>query len=230
MSTFGTRASRPPEADGTPAIQRTHKGWYSRGYIPHFDSPGMLQGITFRLADSLPAHIVKALAEDPEMMQDPVKRKRVEEYLNSGYGACHLRDPRIGGMVENALLYFDGSRYRQIAWIVMPNHVHTLIETFVGYPLPDVIQSWKSYTAKQANRVLERSGQFWAVDYFDRYIRDERHFIDSVNYIHNNPVKTGLVSAPEAWPFSSASHWNADVSSATCGQSPAILILRRPNA
>ena len=215
-SSSGTRASRPPEADVPSAIR--HKGWYSRGYLPHFDSPGLLQGITFHLADSLPVHVVTALAEDPEMMQDPVKRARVEAYLNAGYGDCHLRDPRIGSIVENALLHFDGERYRQIAWVVMPNHVHTLIETFEGYPLANVIQSWKSYTAKQANRLLGRSGQFWAVDYFDRYIRNERHFADAVNYIHNNPVKAGLVSTPEAWPFSSAAHWNADVPSALCGR------------
>jgi REP element-mobilizing transposase RayT len=96
----------------------------------------------------------------------------------------------------------------------MPNHVHTLIETFEGYPLPRVIHSWKSYTAKQANQILGRTGQFWAVDYFDHYIHDEKHFGAAVNYIHNNPVKAGLVSTSEVWPFSSAAHWNADVSSA----------------
>jgi hypothetical protein len=174
----------------------------------------LIQGVTFRLADSLPKHVVIDLADNPEMMRNSVKRARVERYMNAGYGACHLRDPHIGSMVEQALLYFDGERYLQIAWVVMPNHVHTLIETFEGHPLPRVIHSWKSYTAKQANQFLGRTGRFWAVDYFDRYIRDEKHFGAAVNYIHNNPVKAGLVSTPEAWPFSSAAHWNADVSSA----------------
>ena len=205
MSVIGTRASRPQAQSET--LQSPHKGWYSRGYLPHFDSPGLLQGITFHLADSLPAHVVAALLEDPELTQNPEKRARVEEYLNAGYGACALRDPRIGSMVEDALLYFDGKRYRQIAWVVMPNHVHTLIETFEGYPLFDVVHSWKSYTAKQANQILGRTGQFWYRDYFDRYIRDERHFWAAVNYIHNNPVKAGLVQKPPDWPYSSARFW-----------------------
>ncbi|MGC9394496.1 MAG: REP-associated tyrosine transposase [Anaerolineae bacterium] len=205
MPLIGTWASRPQAQDEAP--QSPHKGWYSRGYLPHFDSPGLLQGITFHLADSLPSNVVAALLEDPELMQNLAKRARIEEYLNAGHGACALRNPRIGGMVENALLYFDGKRYRQIAWVVMPNHVHTLIETFEGYPLFDVIHSWKSYTAKQANQILGRAGHFWYRDYFDRYIRDERHFWATVNYIHHNPVKAGLVKDPADWPFSSARLW-----------------------
>ncbi|MCZ7670580.1 MAG: hypothetical protein M5U34_27230 [Chloroflexi bacterium] len=82
-----------------------HKGWYSRGYLPHFDAPGLIQGITFRLWDSLPADIVQTLAEEAD---DAQKRARVEAYLNDGYGACYLDDPRIARLVENALLYFDG--------------------------------------------------------------------------------------------------------------------------
>lgn len=189
----------------------SHKGWYSRGYLPHFDSPNLCQSITFRLGDSLPADVVAALADDPAVMWNSVKRARVEVYLNAGYGACHLRDPRIGRMVEQALLYFDGARYRMIAWVIMPNHVHTLVEMFEGHPLPSVVQSWKSYTAKQANQILGRTGRFWATGYFDRYIRDERHFANVVAYIHANPVKAGLVAEPEDWPFSSAAYENSDV-------------------
>ena len=183
---------------------RSHKGWYSRGYIPHFDSPGMLQGITFRLFDALPMDVVAALVEDAEVMQNPVKRAQIEAYLNVGHGACHLRDPHVARIVEDALLHFDGERYRMIAWVVMPNHVHALIETFEGYPLPNTVHSWKSYTANQANAILDRTGRFWYRSYFDRYIRDERHFWAAVNYIHNNPVKAGLAERSGEWQFSSA--------------------------
>ena len=137
-------------------------------------------------------------------MQNPAKRAQIESYLNAGYGACHLRDPRIGRMVEEALLHFDGERYRLIAWVVMPNHVHTLIETLEGYLLPTVVHSWKSYSAKQANQILGCTGRFWYQSYFDRYIRNESHFWAGVNYIHNNPVKAGLVADAKDWPFSSA--------------------------
>ena len=179
-----------------------HKEWYSRGYLPHFDAPGLIQGVTLRLWDSLPAEIVEQLEKDS--LEDSAKRTRVEEYLNVGYGACYLGDPRIARLVENALLHFDGQRYRLIAWVIMPNHVHVLLEIFAGYPLDTVVHSWKSYTANEANKLLQRQGRFWFREYFDRYIRDEQHFANAVRYIHDNPVKAGLVEKAENWAFSSA--------------------------
>jgi REP element-mobilizing transposase RayT len=181
------------------------KDWHSRGYIPHFERPGLFQGITFRLADSIPAHVLESLLQG-KAADDAAKRARIEAYLNAGHGACHLRDPRVARVVEDALLYFDGARYRMIAWVVMPNHVHVLIETLADHKLGDIVHSWKSYTAKQANQILARTGHFWFREYYDRFIRDERHFANAVEYIHYNPVKAGLVAKAEDWPFGSAAH------------------------
>ena len=183
------------------------KGWYSRGYIPHFDAPGVVQAITFRLWDSLPVDVAQKLVEEADNVQ---KRIRAEEYLNAGYGACYLRDPRIARLVEEALFHFDGKRYRLIAWVVMPNHVHVMIEIFVGWSLDKILHSWKSYTATEANKILQRKGKFWFREYFDRYIRDERHFVNAVRYIHENSVQAGLVDKAEDWEFSSARLWAAN--------------------
>jgi len=200
---LGSQASSLSPSSLSPG-PHPHKGWHSRGYLPHFDQPGLIQGITFRLSDSLPAHVVASLAEDLQEADDPAKRARIEAYLNAGYGACYLREPRIAGLVEDALLYFDGERYRLIAWVIMPSHVHTLIETIEGHPLHRIVHSWKSYTAKQVNQILGRTGRFWFPEYFDRYIRNEHHLEGAIHYIHENPVKAGLVEKPEDWPFSSA--------------------------
>ncbi len=102
------------------------------------------------------------------------------------------------------MLHFDGTRYRLLAWTVMPNHVHFVLETRAEHPLFRVIQGLKSYTALRANRTLGRTGSFWARDYFDRYVRDDLHLAAMIRYIDNNPVKAGLVSRPEDWPFGSA--------------------------
>jgi REP element-mobilizing transposase RayT len=176
--------------------------WHSRGYLPHFDQPGLVQAITFRLADALPAAVVAALQRD--LLGSEQRRQRLEDYLDAGYGACHLRDPSLAELVQVALLHFDGARYRLLAWVVMPNHVHALIETSPGYALREVVQAWKSFTAREANRLLGQRGRFWQPDYFDRAIRDERHLSSVVRYIHDNPVKAGLVASAEGWPFSSA--------------------------
>jgi hypothetical protein len=68
-----------------------------------------------------------------------------------------------------------------------------------------VLHSWKSFTAQQANKLLGRQGEFWAREYFDRFIRNEQHLAQAIAYIEQNPVKAGLVDNPEAWPYSSAS-------------------------
>jgi REP element-mobilizing transposase RayT len=174
------------------------KGWYSRGYLPHLDTPDVIQSVTFRLADSLPAAVAAALLESKEPERD------LDDALDRCIGACHLGDAKIADVVERSMLHFDGERYRLLAWCVMPNHVHALIEPIAGFALADVVGGWKSFTAKQANRLLKRDGSFWRREYFDRYIRDEHHFAIALAYIENNPVKAGLVSEAGDWRWSSA--------------------------
>ena len=177
--------------------------WHSRLYLPHFEQPGAVQMITFRLADSLPSQILERLEREMGDRTEAARRRRTEAHLNSGSGACHLRDPRIAAMVVQTLMHFDGARYRLLAWVLMPNHAHILIETIPSHSLSRVVHSWKSYTAKEANKILARTGAFWHPEYFDRAIRDEAHFAAAVAYIQGNPVKAGLVQQPEDWPFSS---------------------------
>lgn len=179
-----------------------HKHWHSRGYLPHFDHPGLLQAVTFRLNDALPREVLARL--DRESLGDGQRRRHIEAYLDAGHGACVLRRPEIGAMVENALLHFDGRRYRMLAWCVMPNHVHTVLEVSPGWPLDQVLHSWKSFTANQANRLLGQTGRLWQAEYFDRFIRDQNHLEAAIAYVHNNPVRAGLAARAEEWPYSSA--------------------------
>ena len=197
----GARASRP------------HKEWHSRGYLPHLDQPELIQFVTFRLSDSVPAEVVaewkaelaltgREPADDPRCAE---LRERIERYSDQGHGACWLRDERIAESIEKTLLHFDGVRYRLLAWVVMPNHVHALLETLPGFPLGGVVHSWKSFSAKQVNKLLGRTGPFWMQDYFDRYIRDEEHFAAAREYIELNPVKAGLVRSADDWQWGSVS-------------------------
>ncbi len=114
-----------------------------------------------------------------------------------------MHNERVALLVQDTLKRFDGERYRLIAWCVMPNHVHVLLEQKQGYSLSSIVHSWKSFTAHEANKLLKRSDRFRTPDYFDRFIRDEKHFAAVVEYIRRNPVKAGLVDAPEEWPWSS---------------------------
>jgi REP element-mobilizing transposase RayT len=86
----------------------------------------------------------------------------------------------------------------------MPNHVHVLVEIDAEHQLSQIVHSWKSFTAKEANRMLRASGRYWQPDYFDRFIRNEVHYANAVEYIHQNPVKAKLVTRPADWPYGSA--------------------------
>jgi len=188
------------------------RGWYSRGYLPHLDEPGLYQSINFRLDDSVPQSVIQRWqaelhwrADLPSDAPEWVKlRRQLIEYEDAGHGACWLRQAAIATLVEDALFYFDGQRYRLLAWCIMPNHVHVLIETWAGHPLGTVLHTWKSYTAQKANRLLKQSGAFWARDYYDRYMRDDEHFQQMVAYIEQNPVTAKLVKSAGDWKFSSA--------------------------
>ena len=141
-----------------------HREWYSRGYLPHCDHPGLLQSITYRLADSLPADVLARLEEElrllPPEKRDPERRRRVERWLDAGYGCCVLRDPRAAGCVVDTWRHFAGDRYDLIAWVVMPNHVHVLVRVYEGVALGKMTQSWKSYTGRRiAPLMLEKKRQ-----------------------------------------------------------------------
>jgi REP element-mobilizing transposase RayT len=173
----------------------------------------MIQALNFRLADSLPAPVMERwkieLAHRTESEAAAAIRWRAETYLDAGHGECWLRRPDIARLAENALLYFDGQRYRLLAWCVMPNHIHAMIETREGFPLPDILHSWKSFTGNQANKLLTRRGEFWQREYWDRYIRDAGHYEQAIGYIEENPLKAGLARVKADWPWSSARFRNA---------------------
>jgi REP element-mobilizing transposase RayT len=207
-----------PGAADIPVGTKTHKEWFSRGYLPHCDHPGLVQSISFRLHDSVPSEVLAqwrielrelemAIGTDTAVEQERKRaalRRRVEKYEDSGYGSCCLKDRRVAQIMQDALLFFDGKRYQLLAWCVMPNHVHVAVETIIGWPLPGLLHSWRSFAANEANKVLGRKGTFWMREYFDRFIRDQRHLEAVISYIEQNPVKAGLVERAEEWTFSSA--------------------------
>ncbi len=192
--------------------EETGVRWYSRGYLPHYDDIQKFQTVTFRLADSLPAQTLAELEAElerhPPSQRDAHRRKSLAQWLNQGAGCCALRHPKVAKVMQETLLKFDGARYRLIAWCIMPNHVHTLIQPHTN--LSRVLQSWKSFPGRWAlahNRELQLgiSGErFWMPDYWDRYIRDQEHFSKVVDYIHQNPVSAGLCQKAGDWLWSSA--------------------------
>jgi putative DNA methylase len=179
-------------------MEQSHKLWHRRGYLPHFDQGAVVQAVTFRLADSLPREFYENLAS-----RTPADRSRsIETCIDRGRGSCILADTAYAKIVQSVLAHFDGERYRLLAWVIMPNHVHIVVEQIPGYRLGDVVRSWKNYSARWINALGNKSGAVWAPDYFDRFIRNEDHLANAIQYVEDNPVKAGLVRNPAEWVFS----------------------------
>jgi REP element-mobilizing transposase RayT len=183
--------------------QTSFRGWHERGYLPHRDTPGLTQFVTFRLADSFPESLRSEWEHLHKIEDQRERRLELEAYLDKGKGECHLRRPELASLIETAIRFFHRKRYELRAWVVMSNHVHVLFELKEA-SMSKIVESWKKYTANQANRVLGRRGAWWAGDYFDTYMRDQEHERRAVHYIENNPVKAKLVVNARDWPWSSA--------------------------
>lgn len=139
--------------------------WRSRGYLPHFDRKGCIQSITFRLSDSLPKAKLDQLESivailPTETDREQATRAQIEKWLDAGMGSCALKHQAVAKKVEDALLYFDGDRYKLIAWCIMPNHVHVLIEqmekTSKDHTVMEVIH-WTLGKATQCRAGARRS-------------------------------------------------------------------------
>lgn len=214
-----TTEDEPESGTGVPPVSVITKRYGA--YLPHWTRDAAWYSVTFRLWDSLPQHLIeswlferKNIVKTAEQMKRPLSKheearlahlysENVERYLDAGFGSCYLKDERIGREVAHALLHFEGQRYNLAAWCVMPNHVHAVVRPFAGmtntggtpvpqFELPDILHSRKSFTAKEANKLLRRSGDFWQAEYYDHLIRDETDFAHAVRYVLNNPTKAGL--------------------------------------
>lgn len=117
-------------------------------------------------------------------------------------GPSCMRRPEIAEIVCSAIVH-GVEKYELHAWVVMSNHVHLLITPKVELAL--ITKSLKWFTALAANRVLGLSGPFWQEESYDRLVRNPEEFRRIERYIELNPVRAGLVSSPEDYPWGSAS-------------------------
>jgi len=198
-------------------------GFHSRGKLPHLKREGSAYFVTFRLGDSLPHEVIENLKHERNVLLEQALAgrrpltwheqqqlflwysDRVEAYLDAGTGACWLKRPIIANLVAGALSFFDGERYDLLAWVVMPNHVHAVVLPWPEQVLSDILHSWKSYTANEANKILDQVGEiFWQSESYNHWIRDDDERARLCRYITLNPVKARLCERPEDWMWSSA--------------------------
>jgi REP element-mobilizing transposase RayT len=117
---------------------------------------------------------------------------RIQQWLDAGMGACHLRRSEVRDEIEHCLLRFDAERYLIDAFVLMPNHVHLIIAPKRGNNLSTMLQGIKGVSANRCNRLLKRKGTFWMDESYDHIMRDAWELAAFRHYIAENPNKAGL--------------------------------------
>lgn len=203
---------------------------FFRRKLPHIQIKGMTFFITFRLYKSLPNEIIKALKQEfrkkllrLRKKQSPAETIRQEydrhfekfdmhldQYQES---PKYLKNEIIASMTAETMMYWNLKKYDLIAYSIMPNHVHMVIEVndtvgqvnnlsniYTGLLSP-ILFSIKRYTARQANIILNREGKFWQHESYDHIVRNETELNNTIRYILMNPVKAGLASNWREWQW-----------------------------
>jgi REP element-mobilizing transposase RayT len=201
----GLKAHRPLPADDAPSpfFNPHTETDISEHKLPHWNQADCFCFVTWRMDDALPRPLVEEWKRDrdlwtkdhPEPWDSETQQEyhelfsvRLNEWLDAGHGSCVLRQPEIRKIVADALGHFDGTRYHLASYVIMPNHVHVLLRLIPGSLLPDILHSWKSFTANAVNKALNRTGTLWQPEYWDTLIRSERHLAACLAYIRDNPA------------------------------------------
>lgn len=179
----------------------------TRRNLPHWQQEGKLYFITFRLGDSIPTQKIRKwkaqreiwlqthsepLTEADSKEYETLFPEKLNDWLDAGMGECRLRTPANIGIVADALRFFDGTRYKLGDYVIMPNHVHLLLQPAQNESLPKILHSLKSYTSQEINNREDRKGSLWQSESYTRIVRSPEEHSHFQHYIANNPEKAGL--------------------------------------
>lgn len=194
-----------------------------RRNLPHRQPKDGIFNICFRLDGTLPLETWKNLKDaydfriqelekfilDKKTINQKIKKERdlyfgkFDNLLdNETLGPTFLKNKQIALIVTKAIHYYHRQgKYELICYCIMPNHVHLIIHK-IKKPLFRILQSIKTFTAREANLVLSRTGKaFWQKESFDNLVHDEDDLKLKINYVLNNPIKAKFVNKWKDWDF-----------------------------
>lgn len=202
-------------------FDRSQETLISYGELPHWFQPDVAVFITFRTADSMPVEAILRmeaelrhwlrlngyppdesaslpdLSELPHLLHSGFLKQRSKLWhgkLDACHGECVLRNPDLAKIVLDSLRHFDGERYDLDSAVIMPNHVHLLVQFRSGFLCTEQCLSWLKFTATRINRALGRTGHFWQSEPFDHLVRSSEQFQYLQWYIQNNGPRAKLKS------------------------------------
>ena len=144
---------------------------------------------------------------------------KVDRVLDKrAFGSKYLQQPKLANVVSQKLHSFDKKYYWLVAYTILPNHVHVLLDTYFQIhrlppntpltpenytPYEKFMNLIKGVTARQCNQLLNKTGSFWQKESWDHMIRNEQEYYRCITYILNNLVKANLASRwqdhPHTW-------------------------------
>ena len=207
------------------------KDFYRRN-LPHYNTAGQIYFVTWILETSVPKKAFKENAirleisksnlefairqklslEEIQLIQKEhwqlkkALNRKIEKILhNELHPEIDLRKPENRYLIIETLQFWEGIRIENIAWSIMPNHIHWVFylkEKDLGDKpvyLQDILHSVKLFTARKINLFEKRKGKLWAKESFDTTIRNNKHLYNVLNYTLQNPVKASLAKSWKEW-------------------------------
>lgn len=95
------------------------------------------------------------------------------------------------------------ARWTCLAYCLMPNHYHLLVKPVDAANLSRGMQELNGTYASRYNTAVERTGHVFQGRFHDEIVRRHEHLLEVLRYIALNPVRAGLVTHPDSWPWSS---------------------------
>jgi REP element-mobilizing transposase RayT len=123
-----------------------------------------------------------------------------------------LHRPETAAIVLNCLDFLRRQdKIKLLAFCVMPDHYHALFVLMPTHELMDVMRGIGKFTAREINKLLRQSREFWQDGYYDHRCRDNDDVFDRLTYIEHNPVRAEFVAEANKWPYSSAFPANSNL-------------------
>jgi type I restriction enzyme R subunit len=193
--------------------------------LPHWEQEGVCEFVSFRLADSLPDSVVqeqnlrktvwlqsRGVSEEipltlrPDLLESGDRRAfyrfashLYHRALDKGYGSCCLREPVLREVLLELFMNRHQVDYVLFALIIMPNHVHALLQPFPGKSLMQNLRAIRRMSAREINRLNGNQGDLWQREGFDHLVRSQHHFNRYRNYIRLNPSRARLPQHAFTW-------------------------------
>ena len=204
-----------------------------RRNLPHWRQEGATYFVTFRLADSIPREVLEAwlhadriwfrangiygplsdprwrtaydrLSENSRKAFERSTAHRLHVELDICKGSCVLEDPDVAALLAAAMDHFHGTRLWMGDSVIMPNHVHALVQPISSHTLENLLGSIKGYVSKRLTSSRIKAGRLWQRENYDRIVRNREELKTWRKYIRDNPAKLPARSSaclyrPSTW-------------------------------